>query len=102
MYNNENQEINQSLMILEHKGKKPSIHPTAYIAPNATICGDVTIGANSRIMFGAQIIAENNSISIGENCIVLENAVLRSVIPGKNCHPTNTNRYGPFKKNSPI
>ena len=32
-------------MILEHDGKTPSIHATARVAPNATICGDVTIGA---------------------------------------------------------
>ena len=64
-------------MIIEHLGKKPNIHPTAYIAPNATICGDVTIGKHTRIMFGAQIIAESSPITIGDNCIVLENAVLR-------------------------
>lgn len=31
-------------MILEHLGKRPNIHPSAYVAPNATICGDVEIG----------------------------------------------------------
>jgi carbonic anhydrase/acetyltransferase-like protein (isoleucine patch superfamily) len=35
-------------MLLEHQGKRPHIHETAYIAPTATICGDVTIGAESR------------------------------------------------------
>lgn len=64
-------------MIIEHLGKRPIIDETAYIAPNATICGDVTIGKNTRIMFGVQIIAENSSIRIGNNCIVLENAVIR-------------------------
>ena len=28
-------------MILEHLGKRPNIHPSAYVAPSATICGDV-------------------------------------------------------------
>ena len=65
-------------MIIEHNEKKPTIHPTAYVAPNATICGDVTIGEGSRVMFGAQLIAENNAIVIGKNCIILENAVLRA------------------------
>ena len=64
-------------MIIEHAGKKPKIDETAYVAPNAAICGDVTVGKNTRIMFGAQIIAENSPIEIGENCIVLENAVIR-------------------------
>jgi hypothetical protein len=29
-------------MILEHKGKRPAIHSSARIAPNATICGEVS------------------------------------------------------------
>lgn len=65
-------------MIMEHLGKKPDIHPSAYIAPNATICGEVEIGMGARILFGASIIAEGGYIKIGANCIVLENAVIRS------------------------
>jgi carbonic anhydrase/acetyltransferase-like protein (isoleucine patch superfamily) len=77
-------------MIIEHLGKKPNIDQSAYIAPNATICGDVTVGKNTRIMFGAQIIAESSPIEIGENCIILENAVIRGtqelpVKKGANC-----------------
>jgi carbonic anhydrase/acetyltransferase-like protein (isoleucine patch superfamily) len=65
-------------MILEHLGKAPVIHPTAFVAPNALICGDVTIGPDARILFGAQVVAEGGSIAIGRECIVMENAVLRS------------------------
>ena len=31
-------------MLIEHRGRRPRIHPTAYIAPTATLCGDVTGG----------------------------------------------------------
>jgi carbonic anhydrase/acetyltransferase-like protein (isoleucine patch superfamily) len=65
-------------MIITHLGKTPRIDPTAYVAPNATLCGDVTVGPRSRILFGAQVIAEGGSISIGGECIVMENAVLRA------------------------
>jgi carbonic anhydrase/acetyltransferase-like protein (isoleucine patch superfamily) len=65
-------------MILTHSGKKPSIDPTAYVAPTATVCGDVTIGAHCRIMFGACLVAEGGSIEIGTHGIILENAVIRS------------------------
>lgn len=65
-------------MLLTHQNQTPNIHPTAYIAPNAIICGAVTIGPNCRILFGAQIIAEGGAITLGAECIVLENAVLRS------------------------
>jgi carbonic anhydrase/acetyltransferase-like protein (isoleucine patch superfamily) len=65
-------------MLIKHAGTAPRVDPTAYVAPNAVVCGDVTIGPGSRIMYGAQVIAESGSISIGKQCIVLENAVLRS------------------------
>jgi carbonic anhydrase/acetyltransferase-like protein (isoleucine patch superfamily) len=65
-------------MILTHLGKTPRIDPSAYVAPNAVVCGDVTIGAGCRILFGAQVIAEGGSIEIGKECIVMENAVLRA------------------------
>jgi Carbonic anhydrases/acetyltransferases, isoleucine patch superfamily len=65
-------------MILTHNGKKPMIDPTAYVAPTTTVCGDVSIGAHCRIMFGACLVAEGGSIEIGTHCIVLENAVIRS------------------------
>jgi carbonic anhydrase/acetyltransferase-like protein (isoleucine patch superfamily) len=65
-------------MLIKHAGTAPRVDPTAYVAPNAVICGDVTIGPGCRIMYGVQVIAESGSISIGQQCIVLENAVLRS------------------------
>ncbi len=65
-------------MLLSHSGKTPSVHPTAFVAITATVCGDVRIGANCRIMYGASIIAEGGSIEIGDNVIALENAVIRS------------------------
>lgn len=77
-------------MLIKHEGQAPQIDPTAYIAPNAVVCGNVTIGPGSRIMHGAQLIAESGSITIGRECIVMENAVLRSsarhpLSMGNNC-----------------
>ena len=67
-------------MLIEHLGDKPRIHSTAYIAPGATICGDVVIGPHCRVMHGATIVAEGGHIRIGEYGIIFENAVLRSNI----------------------
>jgi len=77
-------------MIFTHLGRSPRIDPSAYVAPNAVVCGDVSIGPDCRILFGAQIIAEGGSIEIGRECIVMENAVLRagarhSLAIGNNC-----------------
>ena len=65
-------------MLISHRGKIPQVHTSAYIAPTATICGDVTIGPHCRIMHGASIIAEGGNITIGEHGIIFENAVVRS------------------------
>jgi carbonic anhydrase/acetyltransferase-like protein (isoleucine patch superfamily) len=77
-------------MLIKHAGVQPQVDPTAYIAPNAVVCGNVTVGPGCRIMHGAQVIAESGSISVGRECIVMENAVLRSssrhpLTMGNNC-----------------
>jgi carbonic anhydrase/acetyltransferase-like protein (isoleucine patch superfamily) len=65
-------------MIIKHDGVSPRIDSTAWVAPNAVICGNVAVGPGCRIMYGAQVIAESGSITIGRECIIMENAVLRS------------------------
>lgn len=64
-------------MLLEHEGKRPRIHDSVYVAPTAVVCGDVTIGAGSRILFGAVLTAEGGPVAIGSHCIVMEGAVVR-------------------------
>jgi carbonic anhydrase/acetyltransferase-like protein (isoleucine patch superfamily) len=66
-------------MLIAHDGKSPQVDPTAWIAPDATVCGDVTIGPGARILHGARVIGEaGGSIRIGRDCIVMENAVIRA------------------------
>jgi carbonic anhydrase/acetyltransferase-like protein (isoleucine patch superfamily) len=66
-------------MLLEHQGKRPHIHESAYVAPTAVICGDVTIGEDSRVLFGAVLVAEGGPVVVGAHCIIMENAVIRGV-----------------------
>lgn len=70
-------------MLIEHRGKTPTVHESASVAPNATLCGEVTIGANSQVLFGAVITAAGGAVTVGENCVIMENAVIRGT-PG---HP---------------
>jgi carbonic anhydrase/acetyltransferase-like protein (isoleucine patch superfamily) len=72
-------------MLLEHQGKRPHIHESAYVAPTAVVCGDVTIGEESRILFGAVLVAEGGPVVVGAHCIIMENAVIRGVPR----HPTH-------------
>jgi carbonic anhydrase/acetyltransferase-like protein (isoleucine patch superfamily) len=65
-------------MQIEHEGKRPSVDPTAWIAPTAVLCGDVTVGPRCEIAFGAVIAAEGGSVSLGTEVIVREHAVIRA------------------------
>jgi carbonic anhydrase/acetyltransferase-like protein (isoleucine patch superfamily) len=65
-------------MILSSGTKKPKIHSNAYVAPTATISGDVTIGAGCAILHGAVITAEGAPVTIGADCVVMEHAVIKA------------------------
>ncbi|GHF48286.1 carbonic anhydrase/acetyltransferase-like protein (isoleucine patch superfamily) [Amycolatopsis bartoniae] len=75
-------------MILEHDGHRPRIHPSAYVAPNAVVCGDVSVGADVRVLFGAVLTAEGGAIEVGERSIVMENSLVR----GRGGHATAIGR----------
>ncbi|MEU1970061.1 gamma carbonic anhydrase family protein [Microbacterium sp. NPDC019599] len=65
-------------MQFEHLGVRPRIHPEAVVAPTAVISGDVTIGPGAQVLHGAVITAEGGAITLGENVIVMENALVRA------------------------
>jgi carbonic anhydrase/acetyltransferase-like protein (isoleucine patch superfamily) len=63
---------------IRHRGSVPQVHPTAYVAPTATLVGDVRIGPRARVMYGAVLDAEDSRIEIGEASVICENSVLRA------------------------
>ncbi len=65
-------------MILSSGTKKPKIHSSAFVAPTATISGDVTIGADCAVLHGAVIVSEGAPVTIGKETVVMENAVLKA------------------------
>lgn len=65
-------------MLIEHQGKRPTVDPTASIAPTAVICGDVSIGPRTCVSYGAVIEAHGEPVRIGAQCVVRENLNIRS------------------------
>jgi gamma-carbonic anhydrase len=63
-------------MLIEHRGKRPTVDPSAYVAPTAVLCGDVRVGPESRILFGAVVSGEDGHVEIGARCVVMENALV--------------------------
>ena len=70
-------------MQIEHNGARPRVAASAYVAPNAVLCGDVEVGPGCRVLFGAVLTAEDGPVRLGEACLVMEQAVLR----GRAQHP---------------
>ena len=52
------------------------IHDTAFIAPGAVVQGDVTIGENSGIWYNAVVRGDRDSIVIGKESNIQDNAVV--------------------------
>ncbi|HVA27569.1 MAG TPA: gamma carbonic anhydrase family protein [Candidatus Baltobacteraceae bacterium] len=63
-------------MIIEFRGKRPKIDPSAFIAPTAVLIGDVEVGAESSIWFGAVLRGDNGPIRIGARTSIQDNAVI--------------------------
>ncbi len=64
-------------MLIEHEGRRPDVHPSAYIAPTAVLSGDVRVGPGCQVLFGAVLTDDGGPVELGESTIVMENAVLR-------------------------
>jgi carbonic anhydrase/acetyltransferase-like protein (isoleucine patch superfamily) len=64
-------------MLIEHRGHTPRVDPSAYVAPTAVVCGDVHVGRDARILFGAVVTAEDGRVEIGSACVVMEHALVR-------------------------
>lgn len=69
-------------MLIRHRGRSPVVDPSAYVAPNATLVGDVRVGPGARILYGAVLDAEGATVEVGAACVVSEHAVLRATAVG--------------------
>ena len=67
-------------MRFAHLGAVPRIHRDAVVAPTAVISGDVSIGAGCQVLHGAVITAEGGAVTLAENVIVMENALVRATV----------------------
>ena len=59
-------------------GQQPSVDVTAWIAPSADLIGDVHLGAEASVWFGAVIRADNTPIVVGARSSIQEGAMLHS------------------------
>jgi carbonic anhydrase/acetyltransferase-like protein (isoleucine patch superfamily) len=72
----------QSGLIVPHKGFVPKVDPSAMIAANATLVGDVEIAANASIWFGCILRGDGPGIRIGENSNLQDGTVVHVAARG--------------------
>lgn len=64
--------------IISFDGKSPKIHPSAFVAPTAVLIGDVTVGQDASIWFGAVLRGDDpdHGIVVGPRTSVQDNCVV--------------------------
>jgi carbonic anhydrase/acetyltransferase-like protein (isoleucine patch superfamily) len=63
-------------MFIEYRGKRPKVASSAFIAPTAVLIGDVEIGEESSVWFGAVLRGDNGPIRVGARSSIQDNSVL--------------------------
>ena len=70
------------------EGKRPSVHPTAFVAPTAAVIGEVEIGEGANVWYHCVLRGDTNFIRIGpraniqDGTIVHVNAGAQSTVVG--------------------
>ncbi len=63
-------------MLYEFEGKYPRIDPLAWVAPDATVIGDVWLGPGASIWFGCVVRGDTNHIRIGARTNIQDGSIL--------------------------
>ena len=68
--------------LFEFEGKRPTVHPDAFVAETATLIGDVTVEAGASIWYGAVLRADICTIVVKAGTNIQDNSVLHAA-PGE-------------------
>ena len=63
-------------MIISIEGHTPDTSQVAFVAENATVCGDVVLGKDSSVWFGAVMRAESEPMRIGSRTNIQDNVTV--------------------------
>jgi carbonic anhydrase/acetyltransferase-like protein (isoleucine patch superfamily) len=64
--------------IYAFEGREPEIAADAFVAPTATLIGDVVLGPESSVWFGAVLRGDNDRILVGAGSCIQDNAVVHA------------------------
>ncbi|WP_343700251.1 gamma carbonic anhydrase family protein [Chitinophaga sp.] len=81
-------------VILPVKGVLPQMGENCFIAPNATIVGDVVMGADCSVWFNAVVRGDVNSIRMGNKVNIQDGAVIHATYQKTRTHIGNNVSIG--------
>ncbi|MGH2828916.1 MAG: gamma carbonic anhydrase family protein [Actinomycetota bacterium] len=64
--------------LFEFEGKRPTVHASAFVAPTATLVGDVTVEENASDWYGAVVRADYAPVVVRAGANVQDGAVLHA------------------------
>lgn len=64
--------------LYQYGDRVPSVHDSAFVAPNASVIGSVVLSENVSVWFGATLRGDNYTITLGKSSNVQEGAVLHT------------------------
>lgn len=65
-------------LILALPGKSPKLHDESWVAPHASVLGDVTLGARVSVWYSATLRADFESIVVGEGSNIQDSATVHA------------------------
>jgi carbonic anhydrase/acetyltransferase-like protein (isoleucine patch superfamily) len=67
-----------SALILPFGDAAPTVHPSAWLAPTATVIGQATIAADASVFFGAVVRADMDLVELGAGSNLQDNVVVHT------------------------
>lgn len=66
------------MALYSFEGKAPQVHPTAFVAPTATLVGDVVVEQDASVWYGAVLRGDYSRITVRAGANVQDGAVLHA------------------------
>jgi len=66
------------MRVITFENQTPQVHATSWIAPHATLVGQVNLGPDSTVMFGAVLRGDRERISVGAGSNLQDNVVVHA------------------------
>jgi carbonic anhydrase/acetyltransferase-like protein (isoleucine patch superfamily) len=63
-------------LLLPYEGRMPTLHPGAWVAPGATLVGDVELGPDSSVWYGCVLRGDVHRIRIGARTNLQDGAIV--------------------------